>query len=79
MLEVTGIIVWTTAVASGVRFRDIPDSPRRRGQWLTECVGTFACEDVRPCAGSLRISQIATAQEAKQNWDKNRGPAESGP
>jgi hypothetical protein len=30
MLEVTGTIVWTAAVASGVRFRDIPDSPPRR-------------------------------------------------
>jgi hypothetical protein len=30
MLEVTATIVWTTAVASDVRFRDIHDSPRRR-------------------------------------------------
>lgn len=39
LLEVTGIVIWTTADACGVRFRYIPDEQKAALQsWLTECV-----------------------------------------
>lgn len=38
-LEATGIVIWTTADACGVRFRYIPDEQKAALQsWLTECV-----------------------------------------
>ncbi len=51
MLDVTGIIIWTTADACGVRFRYIPETQRTLlEQWLTICVERSladVCERVR--------------------------------
>lgn len=39
MVDVSGTVVWTTAVACGVRFRYVPEKQRLvLEQWLTECV-----------------------------------------
>jgi len=44
-----------------------------------ECLGTFAREDVRTCADGLRLSQIATAEGAKQGRiKKTEGATEAG-
>ena len=72
MLEVTGTRVWTRRLPAVSAFRDIPDSPRRR-----YCAGTFAGEDVRTWAGSLRLIQSATAEGAKPGRGK-RKPGRSG-
>jgi DNA-binding NarL/FixJ family response regulator len=51
MLDVTGIVMWTTADACGVRFRYIPEARRAAlEQWLTVCVERSlaeVCERVR--------------------------------
>ena len=51
MLDIAGIVVWTTAEACGVRFRFIPQEQRMLlEQWLTECVERSLarmCERVR--------------------------------
>lgn len=50
-LDVTGIVMWTTADACGVRFRYIPEAQRAAlEQWLTACVERSlaeVCERVR--------------------------------
>lgn len=39
MVDVAGTVMWTTADASGVRFRYVPEKQRAvLEQWLTECV-----------------------------------------
>jgi hypothetical protein len=51
MLDVTGIVIWTTADSCGVRFRYIPEAQRTAlEQWLTVCVERSladVCERVR--------------------------------
>ena len=51
MLQVTGIVVWTTATHCGIRFRYLPEDGRAAlDQWLTQCVERSlaeVCERVR--------------------------------